>query len=208
MPQLELPEIFIIAPYYKRLNQLKETAYRTAKYLGLRPILAQHGLEAELRWRRITGHIRRSKYVLAIFATLGKTGSGSPNIPIEVGYALARKPARNIGIFCHEAHRRNPLCFPTNLDGFDPVQFGSPSELQQKLGKWIRRYCPDRNERVGAEESFVDRIVAREVARGMTEDRARRKAERRLGIVKRGGRLSAEFVEAEVRKRIGAHSRA
>lgn len=198
-----VPEIFIIAPYYRRLNQLKQAAYRAAKHQGLKPVLAEHDVEAELRWRRIATHISRARYVIAVFAAVGRTGAGSQNISLEIGYAFARKRSRRIGLFCHRSHRANPLCFPTNLAGFDPIQFRSASDLEVQIRRWIVRSCPDRNEPAGHEAAVIDAIAAELAARGIPEDDARREAERQVRIVKTGSRPVAEFSAEEVKKRVG-----
>lgn len=201
-----VPEIFIIAPYYRRLNLFKQAAYRAAKHQGLKPVLAEHDIEAELRWRRIAAHIGRARYVIAVFAAAGPTRAGSQNISLEIGYAFARKSSRRIGLFCHRTHRSNPLCFPTNLDGFDPIQFRSASDLEVQIRRWILRSCPDRNAQAGQEAAWIDTIVAAAVAKGMREDQARREAERQVRILKPGSRPVAEFSEAEVKKRVRPRS--
>jgi hypothetical protein len=205
--QRRVPEIFIIAPYYRRLNQLKQAAYRAAKHQGLRPVLAEHDVEAELRWRRIAAHIGRARYVIAVFAAAGRTGAGSQNISLEIGYAFARKPSRRIGLFCHRTHRANPLCFPTNLNGFDPIQFRSAADLEAQIRRWIVRSCPDRNEPAGQEAALIDAIAAAVVAKGIPEEQARREAERDVRIVKAGSRPVAEFSAEEVKRRVGPQPR-
>lgn len=201
-----LPEIFIIAPYYRRLNRLKQTAYQISRHQGLRPVLAEHDLEADLRWRRIKSHIRRARYVIAVFAALGEKGSGSQNIALETGYALAQKSRRRIGLFCHRAHRRNPLCFPTNLDGFDPVPFRSAADLGVQLAAWIKRNCPDRNEKVGQEQVLLDRAIASEIARGVAPDQARQRVERRLRSFKRQPLPAGRYVETDLQERVRTRS--
>lgn len=195
-----IPEIFIIAPYFRHLNQLKHASYRAAKYQGLRPALAEHDVEAELRWRRIAAHIVRARYVIAVFTAAGRAGAGSQNISLEVGYAFARKPASRIGLFCHRTHRRNPLCFPTNLDGFDPIQFRSAADLEAQITRWIRRSCPDRNEEVGQEAELLDKIVAAAAAKGIPEERARQQVERQLRLLRPERRPRAAFLGAEAKR--------
>jgi len=182
------PEVFIIAPYYRHLDRLKRASYRAARYQGLKPVLAEHDVEAELRWRRIVAHIARARYVIAVFAATARAGAGSQNISLEIGYAFAKKPARRIGLFCHRTQRRNPLCFPTNLDGFDPILFQSAADLEAQVKRWIERSCPDRNEAMGEEAELLDQVAAEAMARGIPEARARGEAERRLRAARPGSR--------------------
>lgn len=207
MPRRALPEIFIIAPYYRRLNRLKETAYQISRHQGLRPVLAEHDLEAELRWKRIRTHIRSAGYVIAIFAALGQKGSGSQNIALETGFALAQKSRKQIGLFCHRSHRRNPLCFPTNLDGFDLISFRSAPDLGVQLGKWIKRNCPDRNEKAGQEVMLLDRAIAADVAKGVPPDQARRRAEGLLRGFKRGLLRGGRYVARDLQERVRSRRR-
>ncbi|MGH2454537.1 MAG: hypothetical protein ACRDF5_12420 [bacterium] len=207
MPRPALPEIFIIAPYYRRLNRLKETAYQTSRHQGLRPVLAEHDVEADLRWKRIKSHIRRARYVIAVFAALGQKGSGSQNIALETGFALAQKSRRRVGLFCHRTHRRNPLCFPTNLDGFDPVQFRSAADLSVQLARWIRRNCLDRSEKVGKAEVLLDRAIAADVAKGVPPDQARRRAEGLLRGFKRGLLRGGRYVARDLQERVQSRRR-
>ncbi len=196
-----IPEVFLVAPYYKNLKRLKNAAYSALKHSDLKPILAEHDLEAELRWKRITKHIRQAKYVVAVFAATGGKKPGSPNIAIEAGYALAKKSAKRVGLFCRKDGRKNPLCFPSNLDGFDPVEFATLLDLDKAIRKWVVKYCPDRNERMGQESESIDKLAAKPMAGGVPDERARAEVERRLRILKRGGLASVRLVQSEVRKK-------
>lgn len=145
--------------------------------------------------------------MIAVFAALGQKGSGSQNIALETGFALAQKSRRRIGLFCHRSHRRNPLCFPTNLDGFDPVSFSSASDLGVQLARWIRRNCPDRNEKAGQEQLLLDRAIAADIARGMPPDQARRTAERRLKGFKGGPLPGGRYVVTDLQLRVRGRPR-
>ncbi len=99
---------------------------RVSKLSNINLIIAEDDLCTKGLWDKIKEQINSSDLFMADIS------SGSPNIILELGYALREKNEKNIGIFI-----ANSIAVPSDLNGFVLQKYSSSNDFQNKLVKWL-----------------------------------------------------------------------
>jgi len=95
------------------------------------PIIVEDHTATENLWDKITGKIDLADYIIADIS------SKSPNIILELGYALREKKPRQIAIFIGEN-----IKVPVDLQGFALQKYTGIRDFQERLTKWMLDNIP------------------------------------------------------------------
>ena len=119
---------------------------RVCKAAKVTPIVAEDDPETKDLWGKIEEQIRHCDFFVADIS------SGSPNVILELGYAIREKSTRNVGIFVSESAR-----VPSDLSGYLRQQYRSFADFQKKLVDWLCDALPglDRESLRKVEESHA-----------------------------------------------------
>lgn len=118
--------VFFAIPCGGFYDLQQEAIRRVARAVGVEPVVAEDDVRTKELWRKITADIDRCDLFVA------DIGSDSKNIALELGYALARKPADRIGILI-----ANAAGDPSDLRGYLLQKYGSLNEFESRLGSWL-----------------------------------------------------------------------
>jgi hypothetical protein len=95
------------------------------------PLIAEEDLRTAGLWGKICHQIESSDLFMADIS------SGSPNVIVELGYALHRKPDWAVGIFASHITR-----VPSDLKGFVLQMYASVTEFQHAIVNWLSEALP------------------------------------------------------------------
>ncbi|HJX23248.1 MAG TPA: hypothetical protein VJ574_02415 [Candidatus Bathyarchaeia archaeon] len=98
---------------------------------GVRPYIAEDDASTKGLWESIQHEIDDSDLFLADIS------SRSPNILLEVGYAMSRKPKARIGVFIAES-----IEIPSDLRWLVVQVYSSLPSFREKLMAWLREAIP------------------------------------------------------------------
>lgn len=118
--------VFFAVPCGGFYDLQAEAIRRVARAVEAEHVIAEDDVRTKELWRKITADIDRCDLFVADIS------SGSKNIALELGYALARKPADRIGIFI-----ANSAGDPSDLRGYLLQKYGSLTEFESRLGSWL-----------------------------------------------------------------------
>lgn len=151
------PTVFFAIPcgdFYavqsKLIRQVTEAA-------GLKADIIEDDPSTEGLWDKITQRINDADYFVADIT------SQSPNIVVELGYAIAMKPINQIAVLCADYVR-----IPSDLAGLIIQKYSSLNSFQKKLMDWLDTSIPSINracfksikpEQFVFEEDFLDQYA-------------------------------------------------
>jgi len=110
-------------------------------------IIAEDDLRTKGLWDKIKEQIDSTDLFVADIS------SGSPNIILELGYAIREKNNKNIGIFIS-----NSASIPSDLTGFVLQKYSSFNDFQIKLAEWLCQTLPSMKctELTGLQKRFAN----------------------------------------------------
>lgn len=129
--QYRQPSVFYAIPcgdFYSIQNEIIEVVSKNAQ---IDPIIAEDDLRTKGLWDKIKEQIDLADLFIADIS------SGSPNIILELGYAIREKNSKNIGIFIS-----NSASVPSDLTGFVLQKYSSFNDFQRKLVEWLCQTLP------------------------------------------------------------------
>jgi len=121
------PTIFFAIPCGEFFNIQRKVVEDVCNRLKIKYLIVEDSTITDFLWKKVTDGIDNSDYFISDIS------SKSPNIILELGYALREKKHRFIGIFISSSIEP-----PIDLQGLVLNKYGSFRELQEKLIKWIQ----------------------------------------------------------------------
>ena len=118
--------IFFAIPCGEFFSIQNRVIKSVCKAVNVKPVIIEdHSKTADL-WKRITNQIDSGDYFVADISSL------SPNVILELGYAIREKKPKYYAIFI-----ANNIKVPVDLQGFILKKYSSIRDFQNKLIKWI-----------------------------------------------------------------------
>jgi hypothetical protein len=109
-------------------------------------VIVERDLVTKGLWEKIVEKIHDADYFVADIS------SGSPNVLLELGYALRDKPERRIGIFISSSTKTL-----SDLNGFVRQEYSSLSDFADRLSGWLYDSVPNLSEDlVGSKEIYLN----------------------------------------------------
>lgn len=108
-----------------------DTIPRVCEAAGIVHDIIEDDPSTEGLWDKITQRIDAADYFVADVSSI------SPNIVVELGYAIARKPIGRIAVFI-----ANNVHIPSDLGGLLVQKYASLSDFQRKLIDWLAYSVP------------------------------------------------------------------
>ncbi len=147
--------VFFAIPCGEFFAAQRDRIDMVCRALGIAPVVVEDRSATDGLWRKITGAIGEADYFVADISSL------SPNVIVELGYALREKRQRNCAIFVAES-----VNVPVDLQGFTLQKYSSLAGFQEALGSWLLEAVPCldptklsglRSEPFAYEEDFLSR---------------------------------------------------
>lgn len=126
-----LPKAFVAIPCGDFYSVQAESIRNIIGEAGVQPYVAEDDASTKGLWESIQHEIDDSDLFLADIS------SRSPNILLEVGYAMARKPKGRIGVFIAES-----IEIPSDLRWLVVQVYSSLPSFREKLMAWIYEAIP------------------------------------------------------------------
>lgn len=122
----KIPKIFFAIPCGEFFSKQQEIIEEICKAVELTPVIVENHHETDALWNKITEKIDHSDFFVADISSL------SPNVVVELGYALRAKEMKNLSIFVP-----NVTSVPVDLQGFVLHKYRSFREFRDQLIDWI-----------------------------------------------------------------------
>lgn len=128
---MRMPSVFYAIPcgefYAQQASAIREVS-RTA---NIKPVIAEDDPTTKGLWEKIIEEIDKCDLFVA------DVSSKSPNIAVELGYAVARKPEGSIGIFISDN-----VDVPSDLRRFVLQKYSSLASFRKGLIDWLSETLP------------------------------------------------------------------
>jgi hypothetical protein len=125
------PVVFFAIPCGGYYTIQADTIRRVCDVARIFPDIIEDDPSTEGLWDKITQRIDAADYFVA------DVSSKSPNIVVELGYAIARKPIGRIAVFI-----ASNVPIPSDLGGLLVQKYASLSDFQRKLIDWLTCSVP------------------------------------------------------------------
>ncbi len=120
------PTVFFAIPCGEFYGPRRKVIEEVSRQVGIDPIIEERFLETEELWRGITEKIDDSDFFVA------DVSCQRQNVAIELGYALARKRLKKVGIFTSSV---SPI--PSDATVFKCPEYSSLTDFRNKLREWL-----------------------------------------------------------------------
>ena len=128
---MRVPSVFYAIPcgefYSTQAKAIKDVSQRAE----IEAVIAEDDPTTKGLWDKITEQIDKCDLLVADIS------SGSANIAVELGYAVARKPEGSVGIFISDN-----VQVPADLQRFVLQKYSSLSSFRQRLITWLSEALP------------------------------------------------------------------
>lgn len=125
------PLVFFAVPCGEFYSAQADIIRRVAETANIDAIIAEDDVATKELWDKIITDIERADLFVADIS------SGSPNIILELGYAIKAKGKKNTGVFIS-----NNISVPSDLRGIVLQKYSSFSNFQESLIQWLCRSIP------------------------------------------------------------------
>ena len=129
------PRVFFAIPCGEFFSTQEKIITQISSKVAIDAVIVERDLVTKGLWEKIVEKIDDADYFVA------DVSSGSPNVLLELGYALRDKPERRIGIFISSSAKTL-----SDLSGFVRQEYSSLSDFADKLSGWLSDSIPNISE--------------------------------------------------------------
>lgn len=119
-------KIFFAIPCGEFFSKQQKIIQNVCAIAKIQPVIVENHHQTDALWEKITGKIDDSIFFVADISSL------SPNVIVELGYALKAKEMTKVAVFAADVLR-----VPIDLQGFVLQKYSSFREFKDRLIDWI-----------------------------------------------------------------------